>query len=146
MSLAHTLLLGFIAGVTILLGLPVGRMRRSAQTLRAVLNAVAIGVLVFLIWDVLGAAWEPIDGALSGVHEHTGGLAPVFGYGLLFAGGIAVGLLSLVAWEKFMARVRTPARIGPGAMAEAEVASLRARGVATWPAARRLALLIAIGI
>jgi ZIP family zinc transporter len=145
-SLAHTLLLGFIAGVTILLGLPVGRMRRDAQTLRCILNAVAIGVLVFLVWDVLGAAWEPIDGALSGVHEHTGGLAPVFGYGLLFAGGIAVGLLSLVAWEKFMARVRTPARIGPGAMAEAEVASLRARGVATWSPARRLALLIAIGI
>jgi ZIP family zinc transporter len=72
-SLAHTLLLGFIAGVTILLGLPIGRMRRSAQSLRCVLNAVAIGVLIFLVWDVLGAAWEPIDSALGGVHEHTGG-------------------------------------------------------------------------
>jgi zinc transporter, ZIP family len=145
-SLGHTLLLGFVAGVTILLGLPIGRMRRKAQSLRAVLNAVAIGVLVFLVWDVLGAAWQPVDSALGAVHEHTGGLAPVFGYGLLFGGGIAVGLLSLVAWEKFMGRARTPARIGPGTMAEAEAASLHARGVATWPAAKRLALLIAIGI
>ena len=146
MSLTRTLLLGFIAGVTILLGLPIGRMRRPVPSLRLTLNAVAIGVLLFLVWDVLSAAWEPIDTALGAVHENTGGLAPVFGYGVLFAGGIAIGLLSLVGWEKFMARLRAPARIGPGAMSQAEAATLHARGFATWSAAKRLALLIAIGI
>lgn len=34
MGLSKTLLLGFIAGVTILLGLPVGRMRGPAPSLR----------------------------------------------------------------------------------------------------------------
>jgi ZIP family zinc transporter len=145
-SLTHTLVLGFIAGVTILLGLPIGRMRRPVPALRATLNAVAIGVLLFLVWDVLSAAWEPIDSALGSVHENTGGLAPVFGYGALFAGGIAIGLLSLVGWEKVMAQLRRPTRIGPGAMSEAEVATLHARGFATWSPAERLALLIAIGI
>ena len=49
MGLARTLLLGAIAGVTILLGMPLGRMRRPAPNLRLVLNAVAIGVLLFLV-------------------------------------------------------------------------------------------------
>src|SRR5450759_5541922 len=47
-----TMALGFIAGVTILLGLPIGRLRSPAPTLRALLNATAIGVLLFLVWDV----------------------------------------------------------------------------------------------
>ena len=47
MGLGPTLLLGLIAGVTILLGLPIGRLRRPAPSLRTLLNAVAIGVLLF---------------------------------------------------------------------------------------------------
>jgi zinc transporter, ZIP family len=147
MSLSRTLLLGFIAGVTILLGLPVGRLRRLTPGVRCFLNATAIGVLVFLTWDVLSAAWEPIDAALATMHDGDGGLASALGYGALFSGGLAVGLLSLVAYERWMARqVRTPpARFGPGAMAVTEL-SARGGGPASWSPARRLALLIAIGI
>jgi len=104
MSLEKTLLLGFIAGVTILLGMPVGRMQRPAPTMRLMLNAIAVGVLLFLVWDVLSGAWEPIDSALASVHEGHGGLGSAIGYGLLFIGGLAVGLLSLVAYEKYMKR------------------------------------------
>ena len=46
MSLEKTLLLGFIAGVTILLGLPIARMKRPAPNLRLMLNAVAVGILM----------------------------------------------------------------------------------------------------
>jgi hypothetical protein len=53
MSEAQTLLLGFIAGATILLGLPVGKLRAARLGLRQFLNALAIGILLFLIWDVL---------------------------------------------------------------------------------------------
>ena len=104
MSLPSTLLLGFIAGVTILLGLPIGRLRTPAPKLSAVLNATAIGVLLFLVWDVLSAAWGPIDEALSSVHTGKGGLGAAVGYGVLFAAGLAVGLLSLVYYESWMAR------------------------------------------
>jgi ZIP family zinc transporter len=139
-GLSKTLLLGFIAGVTIVLGLPLGRLRRPMPSLKLFLNAVAVGILLFLVWDVLSAAWEPIDGALAATHEHTGGLGPVFGYGSLFAGGLAVGLLGLVGYEHYLsARTR---HIGPGAMSTAE----RVGGVASWSPARRLALLIAVGI
>ena len=65
MGLGTTLVLGFVAGATILLGLPIGRLRRPAPTLRALLNAIAVGVLLFLVWDVLSAAWAPIDTALG---------------------------------------------------------------------------------
>jgi ZIP family zinc transporter len=147
MSLSRTLLLGFIAGVTILLGLPIGRLRRPAPGLRVFLNATAVGVLVFLTWDVLSAAWEPIDSALAAVHGDTGTLAPVAGYGLLFAGGLSVGLLSLVGYERWMTRrsQTLTQRFGPGAMAAGELPARRG-GLATWSPARRLALLIATGI
>jgi zinc transporter, ZIP family len=146
-DLSKTLILGFIAGVTIVLGLPVGRLKRPMPSLRLFLNATAVGVLLFLVWDVLSAAWEPIDVALGAVHEHTGGLAPVFGYGALFTAGLSVGLLSLVAYEQYMSKIAgrdaKPA-FGPGAMSVRERPN-RAR-IGAWSPARRLALLIAVGI
>lgn len=147
MSLARTLLLGLIAGATILLGLPLGRLRRPAPGLRVLLSSVAVGVLVFLTWDVLSAAWEPLDAALVRVHDSTGGLAPVLGYGALFAGGITAGLLPLVAYEQWMGGRgrRLTRRFGPGAMTVGELPARRL-GVAAWSPARRLALLIAVGI
>src|SRR6266404_7116768 len=104
MTLEKTLLLGFIAGVTILLGLPIARLKRPVPQLRMMLNAVAVGILIFLVWDVLSAAWEPIDTALSDFHEGNGGLARATGYGALFVGALAVGLLSMIAYEHWMAR------------------------------------------
>lgn len=146
-DLTKTLLLGLIAGGTIVFGLPVGRIKRAMPSLRLFLSATAVGVLLFLVWDVLSHAWEPVDSALAAVHGHTGGLGPVFGYGALFAAGLAVGLLSLVAYERYMSRaVSRPAtsRFGPGAMSATELSARS--GVAGWSPARRLALLIAVGI
>ena len=146
MTLTNTLLLGFIAGVTIILGMPIGRLRRPAPTLRLFLNATAVGVLLFLVWDVLTNAWEPIDSALASVHDGTGGIGAALGYGSLFAVGLSIGLLSLVAYERWLQRVaRASDRAGPGAMSTAERPT-GLRAIATWSPARRLALLIAVGI
>ena len=113
LSLSRTLPLGFIAGVTIVLGLPLGRLRRPAPGLRVFLNAIAIGVLVFLVWDVFSAAWEPIDVALGRVHDGDGGLAAAIGYGALFVGGLAVGLIGLAQYERWMSgRTARTARHG----------------------------------
>jgi zinc transporter, ZIP family len=149
-GLGRTLLLGAIAGGTILLGMPVGRMRRSAPGLRAMLNAIAVGVLLFLVWDVLSAAWEPIGAALASVHQGQGGLGAAVGYGLLFAVGLGVGLLGLVAYEGWLSRAGARSagsdrRFGPGTMAVGELPARRP-GLAAWSPARRLALLIAVGI
>jgi ZIP family zinc transporter len=112
--------------------------------LRQFLNATAIGILVFLVWDVLSHAWEPVDGALGRYHDSHSGLGSAFGYGVLLLGGLAVGLLSLVAYERLM----TPPdpspspRYGPGAMAADEPVGRRS----TWSPARRLSVMIASGI
>jgi ZIP family zinc transporter len=142
-DLSKTLLLGAIAGVTIVIGLPIGRLRRPMPSLRLFLSATAVGVLLFLVWDVLSAAWQPIDAALAAVHDHTGGLAPVFGYGILFGGGLAVGLLSLVAYDRYMARRSTTPSLGAMSVHERPGGD---GGMLAWSPARRLALLIAIGI
>jgi len=123
MSATSVALLGAIAGFTIFLGLPVGRLRAPALRLRAMLNATAIGVLIFLLWDVLAHAWEPVDGAL-GKHDY-----PVaVGDGLVLVVGLAIGLLGLVYFDRWMATRKAP---GDGASDQ--------------PAAQ-LALLIAVGI
>jgi ZIP family zinc transporter len=156
-GLGQTLLLGFIAGVTILIGVPVGRMRRPAPSLRLMLNSVAVGVLIFLVWDVFSAAWEPIDGALASFHAGGGGLGRAIGYGALFVGGLSAGLLGLVAWEKYLGR---SARAATVARTEStQVQAVRAGGdtmvvterksrvvTEAGETARRLALLIAVGI
>jgi zinc transporter, ZIP family len=145
-GIGETLLLGFIAGVTILIGMPLGRMRRPSEALRVSLNALAVGILLFLVWDVLSAAWEPIDQGLSAHHETGAGLGSTIGYGLLFALGLSVGLLGLQQYEAWMGRrvrrVRAQS-FGPGAMASQELAP---RGMASWSPGKQLAFLIAVGI
>ena len=126
-------MLGAIAGLTILLGLPVGRLRAPLPRLRPFLNATAIGVLLFLVWDVFSGAWEPIDAALVSLHDGTAGLWPVIGYGVLFFGGLGTGLVSLVYYERFLARGRSA---GHAVGTEGD----------PWSSARRLSLMIAVGI
>lgn len=145
MSEAQTLILGLIAGATILLGLPVGRLRTPHQTLRRFLNALAVGILLFLVWDVLTHAYAPLDGALAALRDHNGGLVPVLGYGSLFLAGLASGLMSLVWYERWLSRRGRPPAYGPGAMTPGELAARRA-GISAWSPARRLSLLIAVGI
>jgi ZIP family zinc transporter len=145
-DLWKTLVLGFIAGVTILIGMPIGRMRTPRPNLRLVLNAVAIGVLLFLVWDVLSAAFEPIDTALTSIHDGHGGAGDVARYGVLFAAGLAVGLLGLVGYDRYLnKRKQATGKGGPGAMSVSERPPA-SRGVASWSKARQTALLIAIGI
>jgi ZIP family zinc transporter len=156
MSEPKILLLGFIAGVTILIGLPLGRVRSVKPTTRQFLNALAIGILIFLVWDVLVHAFDPVDIALGKLHDGSGGVGPVAGYAALFFLGITVGLGSLVLYEgwlgskaKAVAAGAPPRKFGPGTMAADELAASaasRARGISAWSAARRLSLLIAVGI
>ncbi len=142
MSTAHILLLGAIAGATIFLGLPVGRLQGLGMATRAALSALATGILVFLLWDVLTGAVEPITGALDA--RHWGRFAWLATLG---AGGFALGLMSLVhyaEWMKGRPARRASSLVGPGAAA---IDEFRNR---TWldslTPGKQLALLIAIGI
>jgi ZIP family zinc transporter len=139
MTSSQITLLGAVAGFTIYLGLPIGRLRSPAPTLRALLNAVATGILIFLLWDVLTHAWEPIDGALS---DHRYGSAA--GNGLVFFGCFGVGLVALVYFDRYVARRATRARaFGPGAAAVDELSPRAGTRVTRF---FDLAMMIAVGI
>jgi hypothetical protein len=49
MNLPTLFLMGFIAGGTILIGLPIGRLKNFNSTLRSALSMTAAGILVFLL-------------------------------------------------------------------------------------------------
>jgi ZIP family zinc transporter len=130
MSGTQIALLGAIAGFTIFLGLPIGRVRARLPRLKATLNAIAIGILLFLLFDVLEHAWEPIDAAAA--DRHAG---PALGYGLILTAGVALGLVGLIYFDRWVA-ARTAASTAAG---DAPAEGWRS-------AAGQLALLIATGI
>ncbi len=142
MSTAHIFLLGAIAGATIFIGLPIGRMERLGANARSGLSALATGILVFLFWDVMSKAVDPIDSTL---HAHRWGHFAELS--VLGAVGFTAGLMSLVyydAWMKRRAERRVSSLVGPGAAAIDEFTA-RQRLDLTNPAVR-LSFLIAIGI
>jgi ZIP family zinc transporter len=141
MSTPEILLLGAIAGVTIFLGLPIGRMELGPNA-RSGMSALATGILIFLFWDVMSEAVDPINAALK-VH-HWGRFS---GLSALGVAGFGLGLMSLVYYEQWMKRRagrRSSTLVGPGAAAVDEFLE-RQRFDLTNPAIR-LSFLIAIGI
>jgi ZIP family zinc transporter len=144
MSSTQILVLGAIAGFTILLGLPVARLRAPSVGLRAFLNATATGVLLFLLWDVLAHAVEPVEQALTdATGERHAGWGHFAYLAAVLTAGLVIGLVSLVYYDQWMATRRKP---GPGAMTVGELPASVGRSLGLTSPARRLALLIAVGI
>jgi zinc transporter, ZIP family len=139
MSTSSLVVLGLIAGFTIFFGLPLARIERPMPGLRAFLNAFAVGVLVFLLFDILSHANETVETALTEASDGSGTWARFAGLAFLFAGGVAVGLVGLVYYERRL----TPPPSGPGA---ATAEALRPAWLAPLGAPQRLAVEIAIGI
>jgi ZIP family zinc transporter len=97
---SQLLLLGGIAGLTIFLGLPMALLQNVSRMKKGFLNALAMGILVFLITDVLSAAWQPTK--LAAVTGYTGKgpvLDAVIDLLALF-GGLGLGLLGLALYEQ----------------------------------------------
>ena len=143
MSTSQILLLGAIAGSTIFVGLPVGRMQNVGTGVKATLSATATGILLFLLYDVLANGVEPVDSALKSAVHQNGSWGYFVGLALLLALGFGVGLLGLVYYDRWMARERAKALLGPGAASAAEFEPSWIHGMssASW-----LAVLIATGI
>jgi ZIP family zinc transporter len=136
MSTAQTLLLGALAGVTIFVGLPMGRVQRVSAGAKAFMAATATGILLFLFWDVVSEAIGPVEGALD--DKAWGHFAGVSAIAL---GGFVVGLLGLVYYDAWMKARQRRAMLGPGAASVAEFARAPGLSAAQW-----LAVFIATGI
>ncbi len=129
MSTAQTILLGAIAGFTIFLGLPLGRMRTRKVNVRTFLNGLSAGILVFLLIDIGRNAGGPLEESLSAARAGTGSWGSLVGIFATYAVGLAVGLLGLLYSSRGWRRLSPKASLGPGAMAvaEADPADLRRR-------------------
>src|SRR3954447_180044 len=139
MSTAQILLLGAVAGLTIFLGLPVARMRSVTPPMKAFFTATATGILLFLLWDVLSAAVDPVESALE-----NGDSGRFAGLALLLTVGFSAGLLSLVWYDAWMKRQRARRMLGPGAASTAEFE--RGGGLGGLSPAQQLSFFIATGI
>jgi ZIP family zinc transporter len=137
-STAQILGLGAIAGSTIVLGLPMGRLSNVGARVKSFATAVATGILLFLLWDVLSESIGPVE---RSVDAHA--WSSVAGRGAIALGGFAIGLLSLVYYDMWMKVRRRKTFLGPGAASEAEFQPSWWHGLSP---ARWLALFIAAGI
>jgi zinc transporter, ZIP family len=143
LSTPQLLALGALAGFTIFLGLPIGRIRSADTRLKAALSAIATGILLFLLWDVLVHGIEPVEEALTGAVDEGKSWLAFAGLAATFAAGASVGLMSLVYYDRWFGRQRGKAMLGPGAASAAEFDQSWASGLSP---ARWLAVLIATGI
>ncbi len=119
-------LLGAAAGFTIYLGLPLALVKRAGPRLRGFLNALSVGILVFLLVEIVGKSLETVE---HGVVAVVRGIAPrgELIHAALFFLGFGVGLFAMVIFEaRFLPQARDPKQ--------------------TPEAARNLALMIATGI
>jgi zinc transporter, ZIP family len=151
-SSGQVLVLGALAGLTIFLGLPTARLRRPAPGLKAFLNAGAIGILLFLLWDVLSNAIDPVTLAMQAAQDGRGSWLRFAGLSAAFGGCLAVGLLTLVYFDRWRFS-RPPSAppppsppFGPGAAAVEEFRALPSAHRFLVTPAHRLAFLIALGI
>src|SRR5438067_1413191 len=143
MSTGRILLLGAIAGSTIFLGLPMGRVRFVSMRVKAFLNATATGILLFLLFDILSHATGPVETALISATKHHGSWGHMAVLAVTVVGCVAAGMMSLIYYDHWAIRRQARTSMGPGA---ASVAEFRATYVDPWSNAKRLAMSIAIGI
>ncbi|VVC05941.1 Zinc transporter ZupT [uncultured archaeon] len=102
------LLLGAIAGFTIFLGLPVARLQNLSSKKKGFLNALALGILIFLIIDVFSHAYETASNAATDAFSGKGSTGDaVIDLAAMF-GGIAIGLIGLVYYETKVMTKRFP--------------------------------------
>jgi len=93
------ILLGAIAGFTIFLGLPVATLQHVSPKKKGFLNALALGILVFLIIDVFSHAYDSASNAATTAFSGKGPIGDAIIDLATMFGGIAIGLLGLVFYE-----------------------------------------------
>ena len=95
MGFIQTVFLGAIAGLTIYLGLPLGRIKRISDGARSFLSMTSAGILLFLLIDIFTKLSEPITAAVVGNKNY----GEFFVLLSVFIMGFGFGLLGLIAFE-----------------------------------------------
>jgi zinc transporter, ZIP family len=110
LSFSETVLLGALAGFTIYLSLPFGRLQLLGSRIRVALSMFAVGVLAFLFVDVFEHAFGIVEHAVEGFKEGEKGIGEPLGLAALLGIGFAAGSAGLAMVERWMrpSRPTTP--------------------------------------
>jgi ZIP family zinc transporter len=109
-SFGQTIALGALAGFTIFLGLPVGRMQLLGSRSRVALAMFAVGVLAFIFVDVLSSGLSIVNDTLDAVKHHHQSVAYLIWLVVLLGAGFAAGSAGLATIER---RMRPSGRTTP---------------------------------
>jgi zinc transporter, ZIP family len=115
MSFGETVGLGAIAGFTIYIGLPLGRMRAVGTRTRVSLAMLSVGILAFIFMDVTRHGEEVIETALEHYKHGTGSLGHVIWLFVLLAIGFTIGTAGISAVQRRLSAHRSkPAPLAGG--------------------------------
>ncbi|MCW2979036.1 MAG: zinc permease [Solirubrobacterales bacterium] len=124
MTSTETALLGALAGFTIFLGLPLGRVGRIGNRGRVALAFLAVGVLAFIFVDVMEHAIGLVEEAVLGFKDGSEGLGRPVLLAAMLGGGFAVGLAGLALGERRLRRQTPLPPIAGGAVDVLDAASV----------------------
>ena len=103
MSFGETVLLGALAGFTIYLGLPFGRLQLLSTRARDALAMFSVGVLAFLFGEILVHGVELVEHPVEELGEGEGSSwGEVIGLSLLLGLGFTAGCAGLAYIERWM--------------------------------------------
>lgn len=122
MSFAETVALGAIAGFTIYIGLPIGRVESVSHRARVGLAMFSVGILAFIFMDVTTHGQEIVEGTLSSFKDHHASFGHVLGLFALLAVGFTAGVAGIAAVERRLRGRALPPPVAGGAASEATVA------------------------
>ena len=102
MSFAETALLGALAGFTIFLGLPFGRLQIMGGRARVALAMFAVGVLAFLFADIFEHALAVVEEPVEAFEAGEQGIGEALGFIALLGAGFIVGTAGLATVERWL--------------------------------------------
>ena len=151
MSFAQTMLLGGLAGFTIYLGLPVGRLQLLGSRARVGLAMFSVGILAFIFVDVLEHSFGIVEGALDGYKGGKSSFGHLAALTTLLVGGFGLGSAGLGIIERRLRPTKPtppPVRGGSGelALSPGDTAALAAEAESVRRGALQTGVVIATAI
>ncbi len=145
MGFAETVGLGAIAGSTIFIGLPIGRLRIVDERMRVCLAMFSVGILAFIFMDVSKHGEAILETTLTRYQAHTASFPHLLGLFALLSLGFTLGTAGISAAERRL-RMRRLAPLAGGEAAAALDSEQLARARAAADDARTRSLQTAMCI
>jgi ZIP family zinc transporter len=100
MSFGETVALGAIAGFTIYLGLPIGRLPHMSARVRVGLSMFSAGILAFIFMDVASHAMDIVETHLMSFKDDKSSFWPVLGLFAVMSVAFVVGVGGIATFQR----------------------------------------------